>query len=80
MAICRRANVIVEIQVRTLLFYKQNSGLHRKKNGFNVLFLTSENEISRIIYSLFRDRQIVFIIIFSTKFVVKCATNILKIG
>ena len=45
----------------------------------NVLFLTSENTISRIIYSLFRERQTIFIIIFRTKFVVKCATKILKI-
>ena len=46
----------------------------------NVLFLTAENEILRIIYSLFRDRQNIFIKIFSTKFVIKLATKILKIG
>ena len=42
----------------------------------SVLFLTSENEISGIIYSLFRGRQNIFKIIFGTKFVVKCATKI----
>ena len=46
----------------------------------NVLFLTSDNEFSGIIYSLFRGKQNIFLIIFSTKFVVKCATKILKIG
>ena len=46
----------------------------------NVLFLTSDNEFSGIIYSLFRGRQTIFLTIFSTKFVVKCATKIFKIG
>ena len=46
----------------------------------NVLFLTSDNEFSGIIYSLFRGRLNIFLTIFSTKFVVKCATKILKIG
>ena len=45
----------------------------------NVLFLTSDNEISGIMDSLFRGRQNIFII-FSTNFVVKCATKIVKIG
>ena len=40
-----------------------------------MLLLTSENEISMIIYSLFRGRQKIFTIIFRTKFVVKCATK-----
>ena len=43
-------------------------------------FLTSENEISGISDSLFRVRQNIFLTIFTTKFVVKCAINILKIG
>ena len=46
----------------------------------HVLFLTSDNEFLGIIYSLFRDRQNIFLTIFSTKFVVKCATKILKIS
>ena len=46
----------------------------------NVLFLTSNNEFSGIIYSLFRGRQNIFLTIFSTKFVVKCAITNLKIG
>ena len=44
-------------------------------NPRNVLFLTSDNEFSGIIYSLFRGRQNIFLTIFSTKFVVKCATK-----
>ena len=47
---------------------------------FTVLFLMSDNEISEIIYSLFRGGQNIFLTIFITKFVVKCATKILKIG
>ena len=47
---------------------------------FNVMFLTSDNEFSGIIYGLFRGRQNIFLTIFSTKFVVKCATKILKIS
>ena len=50
------------------------------KKKLNVLFLTSENAISRIIYSLFRGKQNIFSTIFSTKFVVKYPTKILKIG
>ena len=46
----------------------------------DVLFLTSGNEILGVIYSLFRGRKTIFLAIFSTKFVVKCATKILKIG
>ena len=46
----------------------------------NVLFLTFENEISGIIYRLFRDGQNIFLTIFNTKFVVKCATKKLKIS
>ena len=46
----------------------------------NVLLLTSYNKLSVIIYSLFRGRQNIFLAIFSTKLVVNCATNILKIG
>ena len=45
-----------------------------------VLLLTSENDISRIIYSLFKGRQNIFLTLSSTKFVLKCATKILKIG
>ena len=46
----------------------------------NVLLLTSENDISVIFYSLFSGRQNNFLTIFSTKFVVKCAAENLKIG
>ena len=42
----------------------------------NVLFLTSVNEFSGIIYSLFTGMQSIFLTIFSTKFVLKCATKI----
>ena len=49
-----------------------------KKKATNVLFLTSDNEFLGIIYSLFRGTQNIFLTIFSTKFVVKCATKILK--
>ena len=45
-----------------------------------MLYLSSGNEFSGIIYSLFRGRQNIFLTIFSTKFVVKCAIKILKIG
>ena len=45
-----------------------------------MLFLTLENEISVIVYSLFRGRQNIFLTIFSTKFVVKYPTKVLKIG
>ena len=45
----------------------------------NVLFLTSENRISGIIYSLIRGIHNVFLTIFSTKFVVKYTSKILKI-
>ena len=46
----------------------------------NVLFLSSENAILGIIYSLLRSRQNIFLSLFSTKFVIKCATKILKIS
>ena len=47
-------------------------------NKVNVLFLTSDNEFSRIMYSLFGGRQNIFLIVFSSKCVVKCAAKILK--
>ena len=47
---------------------------------FNVLFLTSDNEFSGIVCRLFTGRQNIFLTIFSTKIVVKCATKNLKIG
>ena len=46
----------------------------------NVLFVRSDNEFSRDIYSLFRGRQNIFLTLFRTKFVIKCAIKILKIG
>ena len=46
----------------------------------NVLFLTFHNESSGIMYSLFGGGQTIFLTIFSTKFDVKCAAKILKIG
>ena len=49
------------LDTKTLPFHKH----------VNVLFLTSETEISGIIYSLFRDRQNIFLTIFCTKSVVK---------
>ena len=45
-----------------------------------MLFLTVDNEFSGIMHSLFGDRLNIFLTIFSTKFVVKCAANVLKIG
>ena len=45
----------------------------------NVLFLSFDNEFSGIMYSLFGGKQNIFLTIFSTKFVVKCAAKILKI-
>ena len=50
------------------------------RNGTTVLFLTFDNEFSGIMYNLFRDWQNIFLTIFGTKFVVKCAAKILKIG
>ena len=46
----------------------------------NVLFLTTDDGFSGIMYSLFEDRKNIFLTIFSTKFVAKCAAKILKIG
>ena len=46
----------------------------------DVLFLTIDNEFSRIIYSLFGGKQNIFLTMFSTKFIVKYAAKILKIG
>ena len=46
----------------------------------NVLFLTFDNAFSGIMYSLFEGRQNIFRIIFVTKFFVKGAAKILKIG
>ena len=45
-----------------------------------MLFLTSDEKFLGIIYSLFRGRQNIFLTIFNTKFVVKYAIKILKIG
>ena len=45
-----------------------------------MLFLASDNEFSGISYSSFSGRQNIFLTIFSTKFVVKCETKIMKIG
>ena len=42
----------------------------------NVLILTSDNEFWARIYSLFRGRQNIFLTLFNTKFVVKCAKKI----
>ena len=50
------------------------------KHFTNVLFLTSDNELSRIMYRLFGGRQNIFLTIFCTKCVVKCVAKILKIG
>ena len=44
-----------------------------------MLFFTSENVISGIIYS-YEVGKIIFLTLLSTNFVVKCATKILKIG
>ena len=65
-----------------------NTLLSKPGNSLSVLFLMSDNEFSRIMYSLFRGRQNIFIKIlqnifikiFSTKFVVTCAIKNLKIG
>ena len=45
-----------------------------------MLFLTFGNEFSGIMYSLYGGRQNIFLTIFGTKFVVKCAAKNLKIG
>ena len=45
-----------------------------------LMIVTSENETLGIIYSLFRGKQNIFLTIFSSKFVVKCATKTLKIS
>ena len=67
-------------QICIIFCFLEGSYHHFSENGwYNVPFWTFENEISRIIYSLFRGRQNIFII-YITKFVVKCATKILKIG
>ena len=50
------------------------------ENRCRAVFLMSDNEFSGIIYSLLRGRQTIFLTIFNTKFIVKCATKILKIG
>ena len=52
----------------------------QSKRKTNVLFWTSDNEFLGIIYSLFRGRQNIFLRVFNTKFVVKCAMKILKIA
>ena len=46
----------------------------------NVNILVPENEFPEIIYAFFGGRQNIFSTIFGTKFFVKCATKILKIG
>ena len=46
----------------------------------NLLFLTFDNGFSGITYNLFGGKQNIFLTIFSTKFVIKCAANKLKIG
>ena len=53
------------------------------KNSYtfsSVLFLAFDNEFLGIMYSLFGSRQNIFLTVFSTQFVVKCAAKILKIG
>ena len=60
-------------------FTSPNDNFHYSYSYSNVLFLTSENEISGLIYSLFRGRQNIFLPIVRSK-VVKCAANILKVG
>ena len=76
-----------DIFIRTLgrvaqyscFFVKCQTALFRNKvytrYFSNVLFLTCDNEFSGKIYSIFRGRQNIFLTIFSTKFVVKCATK-----
>ena len=46
----------------------------------NVLIFNSGNKKSVIIYSLSRGRQNIFLTIFTTKIIVKCATIILNNG
>ena len=45
-----------------------------------MLFWSFENQNLGIIYTLFIGRQNIVLTVFSTKFVVKCATKTLKIG
>ena len=65
----------VENLTQVILFILSCSG-----SNIIVFFLTSENEIAGIIYSLFRGRQNTFLTVFSTKCVLKYATKNLKIG
>ena len=54
--------------------------LHICMSSINLLFLTFDNEFSGIMYSLFGGRQNNFLIIFGTKFVLKCPAKILRIS
>ena len=76
------AHMVINNLLIYLVFYCQCFQTHNQGTVvvINVLFLTSENEISGIIYSLFRGRQNIFLTIFSIKLDVKCATKILKIS
>ena len=51
---------------------------HFHVSNSNVLFLTSESAISGIMYSLLWGRHNIFLTLFITKFVVKCATKFWK--
>ena len=42
-------------------------------------FLSFDNEFSQIMYSLFGGKQTIFLTLFSTNFVIKCAAKNLKI-
>ena len=74
------AHMVINNLLIYLVFYCQCFQTHNQGTVINVLFLTSENEILGIIYSLFRGRQNIFLTIFSIKLDVKCATKFLKIG
>ena len=55
-------------------------GLHCFSKRLNVLILTFGHEFSGIIYRFFRGKQTIFLTVFCTKFVIKCAAKVLKIG
>ena len=68
---------VICLMLQTMYLERNSINFHLESN---VMFLTSDNDFSGIIYILLRGRQNSFLTIFSIKFVVKCATKIFKIG
>ena len=65
---------------RQEVFYTTVSSMSNRTMIYYLLDLTSENEVSGIIYSFLRWKQNIFLAMISTEFVVKCVARILKIG